>query len=163
MASLLNQRQDIFPDSLRNIAAEKVGGVNSAGMKALQELGLFSDNVADRHGNALDTLAPYLAKILAFNENERDLVVLNHDIGVRLQSGSSERHRISIVAYGEPNGFSAMARTVGYTCAVVSNMVLQGEIQKAGVLRPVTKEIYRPALKRLADLGIHATKIVTQL
>lgn len=63
MASLLNQRQDIFPDSLRNIAAEKVGGINSVGMKALQELGLFSDIVADRHGTALDTLAPYLSKV----------------------------------------------------------------------------------------------------
>ncbi|EYC41724.1 hypothetical protein Y032_0558g3408 [Ancylostoma ceylanicum] len=163
MASLLNQKQDIFPDSLRNIAAERVGGMNSSGMKALQELGLFSDIVADRHGSALDTLAPYLSKILAFKENERDLVVLNHDIGVRLQSGNMERHRISVVAYGEPNGFSAMARTVGYTCAIVSNMVLQGEIQRPGVLRPVTKEVYRPALKRLADFGITATKTVTPM
>ncbi|ETN81777.1 saccharopine dehydrogenase [Necator americanus] len=160
MAALLNQKQDIFPDSLRNIAAEKLGGVNSTGMKALQELGLFSDIVADRHGTALDTLAPYLSKILAFKENERDLVVLNHDIGVRLQSGSMERHRISLVAYGDRNGFSAMARTVGYTCAVVSNMVLQGEIQRPGMLRPVTKEVYRPALKRLADFGIVASKTI---
>ncbi|VDO46684.1 unnamed protein product [Heligmosomoides polygyrus] len=86
MASLLNQKLDIFPDSLRNIAAERVGGSNKIGMTALHELGLFSDIVADRHGTALDTLAPYLSKILAFEENERDLVVLNHDVGVRLQS-----------------------------------------------------------------------------
>ncbi|KAK6034127.1 saccharopine dehydrogenase [Cooperia oncophora] len=88
MASLLNQKVDIFPDSLRNIAAERVGSSNAIGMRALQELGLFSDIVADRHGNALDTLAPYLAKILSFQEGERDLVILNHDIGVRLQSMS---------------------------------------------------------------------------
>lgn len=163
MASLLNQKLDIFPDSLRNIAAERVGGSNKIGMTALHELGLFSDIVADRHGTALDTLAPYLSKILAFEENERDLVVLNHDVGVRLQSGNLERHRISMVAYGEPNGFSAMARTVGYTCAIMSNMVLQGEIQQPGMLRPVSKEIYRPALMRLADYGIKATTTVTPM
>ncbi|KAK6030158.1 saccharopine dehydrogenase [Ostertagia ostertagi] len=163
MASLLNQKIDIFPDSLRNIAAERVGGSNTIGMKALQELDLFSDIVADRHGNALDTLAPYLAKILSFQKGERDLVILNHDIGVRLQSGNLERHRVSMVAYGDPNGFSAMARTVGYTCAIVSNMVLQGEIQRPGMLRPVSKEIYRPALMRLADYGIKATTTVTPL
>lgn len=63
MASLLNQKLDIFPDSLRNIAAERVGGSNKIGMTALHELGLFSDIVADRHGTALDTLAPYLSKV----------------------------------------------------------------------------------------------------
>lgn len=38
-----------------------------------------------------------------------------------------------------------------------------GEIQRPGVLRPVTREIYRPALKRLADFGIVATKTVTTI
>uniref|UniRef100_A0A1I7X9Y8 AlaDh_PNT_N domain-containing protein n=1 Tax=Heterorhabditis bacteriophora TaxID=37862 RepID=A0A1I7X9Y8_HETBA len=163
VASLLNQKLDIFPDSLRNIAAERVGKTNAIGMKALNELGLFSDIVVDRHGSAIDTLASYLSKVLAFKENERDIVILNHDIGVQLQGGNSERHRISMVAYGEVNGFSAMARTVGYTCAIVSNMVLQGEIQRAGVLRPIQKEIYRPALKRLEDFNIHATHTITAI
>ncbi|KAJ1350331.1 hypothetical protein KIN20_006098 [Parelaphostrongylus tenuis] len=163
MACLLNQRQDIFPDSLRNIAAERVGGRNHIGVKALSELGLFGDIVVDRQGCALDTLAAYLAKILAFKENERDIVILNHDIGVQLQNGNKECHRISLVAYGDPKGFSAMSRTVGYTCAIVSNMILQGEIQRHGILRPVSKEIYRPALKRLADYGIVATKEVTPM
>ncbi|VDO37093.1 unnamed protein product [Haemonchus placei] len=163
MASLLNKKIDIFPDSLRNVAAERVGASNTIGMKALQDLGLFSDIVVDRHGSALDTLAPYLSKILAFQEGERDLVILNHDIGVRLQSGNMERHRVSLVAYGDPNGFSAMARTVGYTCAVISHMVLQGEIQRPGILRPVSKKVYRPALMRLADYGIKATSTVTPM
>ncbi|VDM51968.1 unnamed protein product [Angiostrongylus costaricensis] len=113
MASLLNQKLDIFPDSLCNVATERVGGTNPIGVKAL--------------------------------------------------CGNKERHRISLVAYGEPKGFSAMSRTVGYTCAIVSNMVLQGEIQRPGILRPVSKEIYRPALKRLTDYGIVATKEVTPI
>lgn len=31
-----------------------------------------------------------------------------------------------MVAYGDPNGYSAMARTVGYTTAIVSHMLLNG-------------------------------------
>ncbi|CAI4227869.1 unnamed protein product [Auanema sp. JU1783] len=163
MASLLNQRLDIFPDSLKNIAAEHVGKKNVIGFNSLKELGLFSEIVVDRQGCALDTLAPYLAKVLAFGERERDLVVLNHDVGVQLQSGDRERHRISLVSYGEENGFSAMSKTVGYTCAIISNMVLQGEIQQPGVLRPIEKAVYRSALKRLEDFGIYAKKTVQQL
>lgn len=162
LASLLNQPQDIFPESLHHIAAEHIGKDNKDGLRSLVELGLFSDVVAERHGSAIDTLAPYLAKVLAFKENERDLVLLNHDIGVQLPGGTQEKHRISLVAYGGENGFSAMARTVGYTCAIVSHMILEGEIQREGVLRPVTKEVYRPVLKRLADFGITATHTTTK-
>lgn len=54
-----------------------------------------------------------------------------------------------------------MARTVGYTTAICSHMILNGEIQRKGMIRPVTKEVYRPALKRLQDFGIKATTKVT--
>lgn len=81
IASLSNQKLDIFPDSLRHIIEEKVGG---KGLSALENLGLFSDKVVDRHGTPIDTLAQYLAKILAFKDHESDLVVLNHDIGAQL-------------------------------------------------------------------------------
>lgn len=49
---------------------------------------MFSDAIVERHGTALDTLAPYLAKNLAFSPKERDLVVLNHDINVQLPGGA---------------------------------------------------------------------------
>lgn len=163
MAGLLNQQQDIFPESLIHLASEKIGSENPMGIRSLIELGFFSDMVAERHGTAIDTLAPHLAKVLAFTEKERDLVLLNHDIGVQLQGGAKEKHRISLVAYGGEHGFSAMARTVGYTCAIVSHMILEGEIQREGVLRPVNKEVYRPVLKRLADFGISATRTVTSI
>jgi hypothetical protein len=37
-----------------------------------------------------------------------------------------EQHRISLTAYGEARGYSAMARTVGYTTAIVTDMLLKG-------------------------------------
>ena len=57
-------------------------------------------------------------------------------------------HDIDLVAYGDPKGYSAMARTVGYTAAIAANMLLTGEIQKTGMLRPLDKVFYRTALQR---------------
>ncbi|CAD5225372.1 unnamed protein product [Bursaphelenchus xylophilus] len=161
MAVMMNQQPDIFPDQLRKIVADRLGDKRE--FLALEELGLFSDNAPERHLNPLDTLVPHLAKALAYNEGERDLVILNHDIEAQLPAGSTEHHRISLVAYGDPHGYSAMARTVGYTTAIVSHMLLNGEIQRKGMIRPTTKEIYRPALKRLQDFGIRATTKVTHV
>uniref|UniRef100_A0A914Z7W2 Saccharopine dehydrogenase (NAD(+), L-glutamate-forming) n=1 Tax=Panagrolaimus superbus TaxID=310955 RepID=A0A914Z7W2_9BILA len=162
-AALMNQNMDVFPDQLRNVVAEKLGKGKKREIAALEELGLFSDVVAERHSNPLDTLVPHLAKQLAYEKGERDIVILNHDIIAQKSSGIKEKHRISLVAYGEPNGFSAMARTVGYTTAIVSHMVLNGEIQRKGMIRPIFKEVYRPALRRLQDFGITATTKTTTL
>uniref|UniRef100_A0A914EBA5 Saccharopine dehydrogenase (NAD(+), L-glutamate-forming) n=1 Tax=Acrobeloides nanus TaxID=290746 RepID=A0A914EBA5_9BILA len=157
IAMQMNQQMDIFPDSLRKLVADALGPENTRQLGALEELGLFSDTVAERQGTAIDTLVPHLAKTLAYNPGERDLVVLNHDVEAQLTGGAKELHRISLVAYGEPNGYSAMAKTVGYTCAIVSHMILNGEIQRRGMIRPIFKDVYRPALRRLEDFGIKAT------
>ena len=58
---------------------------------------------------------------------ERDLVVLRHNIGIEWLDGQRELRHVNMVAYGEPNGYSAMAKTVGYPCAIASKMILEGE------------------------------------
>ena len=126
IAALMNQDMDVFPDQLRNVVAENIGREKIRELGALEELGMFSDVVAERHMTPLDTLVPHLSKQLAYEKGERDIVILNHDIIAQKSSGNKEKHRVSLVAYGEPNGYSAMARTVGYTCAIVSHMVLSG-------------------------------------
>jgi saccharopine dehydrogenase-like NADP-dependent oxidoreductase len=50
-----------------------------------------------------------------------------------------------------------MARTVGYTAAIAAQMILTGEVQQKGMLRPLKREFYRTALRRLEDLNIRAT------
>ncbi|KAI1715545.1 saccharopine dehydrogenase NADP binding domain-containing protein [Ditylenchus destructor] len=163
MAHLMNQPTDIFPDSLKQIVVERLGGKEKIKeMQALEKLGLFAETPVERQYTPLDTLVPHLAKALAYEPGEKDIIILNHDIEATLPAGSLERHRISMVAYGDPDGYSAMARTVGYTAGIVSHMVLNGEIQRKGMLRPISREVYRPVLKRLQDFGIKATTKVTQ-
>lgn len=59
---------------------------------------------------------------------ERDLVILRHDIGIEWLDGQREMRHVNLVAYGDPNGYSAMAKTVGYPCAIAAKMILEGKL-----------------------------------
>jgi len=67
------------------------------------------------------------------------------------------------VEYGDPSGYTAMAKTVGYPCAIATKMVLDGEIQKTGMVLPFSQDIYKPMLHRLREEGITATEKSTFL
>uniref|UniRef100_T1KWK0 Saccharopine dehydrogenase-like C-terminal domain-containing protein n=3 Tax=Tetranychus urticae TaxID=32264 RepID=T1KWK0_TETUR len=81
---------------------------------------------------------------------------MRHNIGIEWPNGELENRYINLVVYGEPNGPSAMARCVGYPAAIASKMILEGEIQKKGIVLPLVPEIYNPMLKRLRTEGIFA-------
>uniref|UniRef100_A0A665TRZ9 Aminoadipate-semialdehyde synthase n=1 Tax=Echeneis naucrates TaxID=173247 RepID=A0A665TRZ9_ECHNA len=93
--------------------------------------------------------------VLWSDGSERDMVVMRNDVGLRHPTGELETKHISLVVYGDPNGFSAMAKTVGYPAAIAARMVLDGEISTKGLVTPMTKELYGPALARLKEEGLH--------
>ena len=47
-----------------------------------------------------------------------------------------------------------MAKTVGMTCAIVTRLILDNKIPQRGVISPIYKEIYLPALKELEKYGV---------
>ena len=64
-----------------------------------------------------------------------------------------EKRTSSLVAYGEPGGETAMARTVGITTAIAAELVLEGKVTQRGMLTPVAEEVYKPALVKLEKEG----------
>uniref|UniRef100_A0AAY4BA15 Saccharopine dehydrogenase (NAD(+), L-glutamate-forming) n=1 Tax=Denticeps clupeoides TaxID=299321 RepID=A0AAY4BA15_9TELE len=116
---------------------------------------LLFDEMVPHANSILSALAKHLEAKLAFGE--RDLIVMRNDVGIRHSSGELETKHISLVVYGDPNGFSAMAKTVGYPAAIAARMVLNGEITTKGLVVPMTKDIYAPVLKRLQEEGLHFT------
>ena len=58
---------------------------------------------------------------------ERDLIVMRHDIGVEWPDKTAETRHIDLVVYGDPNGYSAMAKTVGFPTGIAAKMVLEGK------------------------------------
>lgn len=102
----------------------------------------------------------------AYDANERDIIILRHEIGIRWHDGRREERGINFVVYGQPastNGHSAMALTVGFPAAIAAKMVVDGEIQERGVVLPFAPDIYRPMLTRLRAEGLEATEIIKQL
>lgn len=65
------------------------------------------------------------------DKGERDMIILRNDIGLRHPTGELETKHISLVVYGEPSGFSAMAKTVGYPAAIAARMLLTGKCSQA--------------------------------
>lgn len=113
-------------------------------------LGFYSnDNKITPRGTPLDTLCATLEQLMQYEENERDLVVLQHKFGIEWADGSKETRTSTLVAYGEPDGYSAMAATVGLPVAIATQMVLNKEIQGPGLLAPYSPEINDPIMEKL--------------
>lgn len=82
------------------------------------------------------------------------MIVMRDSFGIRHPSGHLENKTIDLVVYGDFNGFSAMAKTVGLPTAMAAKMLLDGEIETKGLMGPFSKEIYGPILERIKAEGI---------
>eukprot|EP00013_Stygamoeba_regulata_P013978 CAMPEP_0177670150 /NCGR_PEP_ID=MMETSP0447-20121125/23907_1 /TAXON_ID=0 /ORGANISM="Stygamoeba regulata, Strain BSH-02190019" /LENGTH=930 /DNA_ID=CAMNT_0019177237 /DNA_START=53 /DNA_END=2845 /DNA_ORIENTATION=- len=123
-------------------------------------LGMTGDESVPKVGTPLDALCAVLQRLLSFGPHERDLVVLCHEFGVQWADGTREVRQSTLVEYGDPRGYSAMAKTVGIPCGIATKLVMDGAIIRKGVLRPLTPDIYIPMLTRLEQEGIIMTERV---
>ncbi|KAJ8381673.1 hypothetical protein SKAU_G00024510 [Synaphobranchus kaupii] len=126
-------------------------------MEMLKWFGMFGGEPVPHADSILGAVAKHLEAKLPYAKGEKDMVILRNDVGIRHPSGELETKQISLVEYGDPNGYSAMAKTVGYPAAIAARMVLDEEIDTKGLVIPLTKKIYGPALKRLREEGIQFT------
>ena len=153
ICNLLGLANDnIFYENLKRKLGEMLN--SEVSVQAIEDLGLLKEDLVLKLNTPLDTLTHYLAKKLCYERNERDLVILRHDIGILWPDNRREIKGINLVLYGEVDGHSAMARTVGYPTAIAVKMILDGEIQQRGVVLPFTADIYRPVLNRLRAEGM---------
>jgi saccharopine dehydrogenase (NADP+, L-glutamate forming) len=152
MASLAGPGPDAAP---ARVAARLGIPVDGAVMDRLRFAGLFSAAPLPAAPVApIDVLAERLAATLAYRSGERDMIVLQHRFGFVEQSGATGTQVTTLVAFGEPVGDSAMARTVSLPAAVAARLVLDGRIGVTGVRIPVEPEIYGPVLRALEPMGI---------
>ncbi len=142
--------------------ARKQLGITDAAFSALKWLGCFSDIASAPAPGPLDRFCELLKTRLAYQPGERDMVVLQHQFGIEPASGESYHLEASLVAYGEPDGYSAMAKTVGYPAAMAVQLICDGVIEERGVVLPFSKGIYQPLLELLAGEGIAFTESRSQ-
>jgi saccharopine dehydrogenase-like NADP-dependent oxidoreductase len=128
----------------------------------LEELNVFNDS--KMVGLKKATPAQILQKILmdswTLGEDDKDMIVMYHKFGYEIDG---EKHQIdaTMVAIGENQTYTAMAKTVGLPVAIATLSILNGKITTPGVQIPIRKEVYEPILKELKDFGIvfHEKKV----
>jgi saccharopine dehydrogenase-like NADP-dependent oxidoreductase len=132
-------------------------GVEAGGavMERLEWAGLFSDRpIGFTRAAPIDVLCARMEDALAYAPGERDMIVLRHEFGTMGPDGRPATLVSTLVAFGEPYGDTAMARTVALPAAVAARLVLDGRIGLHGVRIPVHEEIFGPVLNALAPMGI---------
>lgn len=127
----------------------------------LNWLGLFDDRPiegVDGEISPLDLLTKVMLDRMQYANNERDLIILVHHFDASYPGGKKEHITSTLIAYGEPGGYSAMARTVSLPAAIAVDLILQGRITATGVQIPVTPDLYTPILDGLEQLGIRCVE-----
>lgn len=96
-----------------------------------------------------------LAHKLKYEPEERDLVILSHEIVAQSieKPGVDEIYTSSLVTYGTPTA-SAMSRCVGLPVAFATLQVLDEKVPVRGVHGPTDATLYAPVLEGLQEAGL---------
>ena len=146
---------DGTPDVEERIA--KFLGISPTGtiMDNLRWLGLFSDETVRGPGDTAATmLTNLLAEKMPLAPGDRDVVILKHEIDVEHDDGTQEHLTSTMVHRGDPDGFTAMARSVGAPVVIATKLLLTGALDLAGAQIPLHPSIYGPALPALEAEGM---------
>ena len=147
-------------DDLKAKVASRLG-VEADGpeVSGMEWLGLFSGDPLPGPPAPVDILTQRMLEKMSYNENERDLLVLQHTFVAEF-SDKTEHITSTMIDFGIPGGDSSMNRTVGLPASVAVRFILEGRFDEPGVKVPVMKEFYEPALAELERLGIQVTEAV---
>ena len=124
-------------------------------LKQLFFLGLDDKETIVNKGfcSAADVLQFALEKKLALGPDDKDMIVMMHEIKFAVGDQQSAVSSLLIVK-GEDNVRTAMAKTVGLPLGIATRLILNGTIKLKGLHIPTKKEIYEPVLKELEEHGI---------
>jgi len=118
-------------------------------------LGLFENTkIPIKKASPAQILQFILENKWKLKEDDKDMVVMQHQFEYEDKNGESKQLFSSLCVYGENSTFTAMAKTVGLPVAIAANLVLDEKIKLKGCHIPVSKELYLPILKELKTFGI---------
>ncbi|MDQ6757229.1 MAG: saccharopine dehydrogenase NADP-binding domain-containing protein [Bacteroidota bacterium] len=100
-----------------------------------------------------DILQNIIEEKLAMKPNDKDMIVMLHELEYELRDNKYEVRSLLIVK-GDNSMKTAMAKTVGLPLGIATKLILQGNIKTTGLHIPIIPEIYEPVLKELEENGI---------
>jgi saccharopine dehydrogenase-like NADP-dependent oxidoreductase len=103
--------------------------------------------------NSASLLQYLLEKKLAMRANDKDMIVMLHEIVYSINEKIKET-RTCLMVKGKNQISTAMAKTVGLPLGIAAKLILEDKINLTGLHIPVIPEIYEPVLKELELNGI---------
>ena len=149
---------DINIDEVKNKAAATVAGQMheaNLSLKQLFFLGMDDDATVINKGmcSAADVLQFSLEKKLALKQEDKDMIVMMHELEYSIE-GKSHFVNSSLIVQGEDNIHTAMAKTVGLPLGIAARLILEDKIRLTGLHIPTVPVIYNPVLEELAANNI---------
>jgi saccharopine dehydrogenase-like NADP-dependent oxidoreductase len=130
---------------------------NEVNRPLFEWLGLFDQTLVPSIArSSADVLQHLLETRLAMSPQDRDMIVMQHEITYK-SSGRSHTEKSTLIVKGEDSSHTAMARTVGLPLGIAARLILEGRIGLTGLHIPILPEIYEPVLSELEQLGIRFT------
>jgi saccharopine dehydrogenase (NADP+, L-glutamate forming) len=155
-SDFIAERAELVNENLRSALAFKMElDVNCPALESFEWLGFFSnEQMGYKKTSPFEITSDRMISLMMLEDDERDMVVMQHVFVARHSDGSAEVIKSGMVDYGSPATNTSIARTVALPAAIAVKMILDKKITLAGVYRPVVPEIYNPVLDELESLGI---------
>ena len=124
-------------------------------------------DVGDNKVRPIDVTSRLLIEQWRLAENEADLTVMQV-IMTGVHDGKREQRDFYLLdRFDETTGTTSMARTTGYTCAIVARQVLMGMFGRKGICPPeyigAIPDCYEHLLEELGHRDIVVQEVVTEL
>jgi saccharopine dehydrogenase-like NADP-dependent oxidoreductase len=134
-------------------------GISPTGriMENLRWLGLFSkESIGIDAESVADVMIHLIRQKLAMPPGGRDMVILHHEIEAVYPEENDRKESITstLIEYGEPDGQTAIAKTVGLPVAIAVELILDGKLPLTGCHIPTHRAVYEPVLAKLRENGI---------
>ncbi|RUT79428.1 saccharopine dehydrogenase family protein [Ancylomarina longa] len=108
-------------------------------LRVLRDTGYFSDQEIEVNGRTIkpiDLTSKLLFSQWKLKPGEREFTVMRIEVEGS-KSGLSKRFVYDLYdEFDEATGMTSMARTTGYTCTAVANLLLQGKFSRKGINPP---------------------------
>jgi hypothetical protein len=149
---------DVVKENAAAVVAHQMHEANLT-LKQLFFLGMDDTQTVIPKGkySAADILQIALENKLALKPQDRDMVVMQHEIEYEVH-GEKRFVKSCLLVKGENNLHTAMAKTVGLPLGIAAKLILQNKIKATGLQIPITPEIYEPVLMELKEEGIFFTE-----
>ena len=132
--------------------AEKINLLKGMGLLSTEPVMVDGLQVKPKH--LLDAV---LYPHVKFEETDRDVVLFRVE-AIGQKDGYQQRHQVEMIDYyDEAMGITAMARTTGYTGAIIARMIGRGDLKMQGMMAPervIKGQMFEQLLTELAALNI---------